>query len=84
MKAYICGSNFKGQLGVPLRFDDEDEDYIPEFENFPHKFVLIKQGFQHNLGLTSQGLLYTWGNNRYGQLGRHSKNNKTNKEYIKG
>ena len=37
------------------------------------KFIKIYAGFHHSMALTSDGKLYGWGNNEFGQLGIGSK-----------
>lgn len=63
---YCAGMGASGQLG--------DEGYGAGHErlnlNFPTgNFIKIDAGYNHACGITTDGSLYCWGNNYYGQLG---------------
>ena len=66
---YAWGDNSRGQLG------QEDtqvyETVVPLLgaaQSVP--FRAISAGYYHCLALSSAGKVYSWGDNRYGQLGR--------------
>ncbi|XP_053998303.1 RCC1 and BTB domain-containing protein 1-like isoform X1 [Hylaeus anthracinus] len=70
-EVYSWGSNATGQLGIG--------NYINQL--IPHKValpsgVIIKKvmcGYSHALALSYEGVLYVWGENKYGQLGLNDK-----------
>lgn len=65
-KLYAWGANYYGQLGdgtniqrnspVPIRHNDLT-------------FSIVSSGIDHSIGITTDGKLYTWGDNQLGQLG---------------
>lgn len=64
---YSCGSNRFGELG----HGDDKPRVRPTFiqaSAYPH-FNFISSGMFHNLALTVEGKLYSWGSNSHGQLG---------------
>lgn len=63
---YAFGYNVYGQLGL----GDKEDRYVPVKHPILSSFSSkeIKSGYMHNL-LLSDGKLYSWGNNEYGQLG---------------
>src|SRR6185369_3347091 len=65
-QAYCWGSNYMGKLGrgVPLPTPYPD----PEPVTGGIRFVQISAGATHTCGLTADGELYCWGDNRYGAL----------------
>jgi alpha-tubulin suppressor-like RCC1 family protein len=67
-KVYAWGSNTFGQIGnessekfqsKPLKNNKLDE----------HRIIAISCGRYHSLALTENGRVYSWGDNRFGQLG---------------
>ena len=74
-KVWCCGVGRKYLgLGRDLdKFGEEDEiDDITEIEYFKEigvKIVDIQCGFGHNIALDTEGNIYGWGQNRYGQCG---------------
>lgn len=70
---YSFGSNESGQLGRAENSGSELPNRTPERVELPlgeGSIVQIAAGYEQSLALTSAGLLYSWGGNRYGQLGR--------------
>jgi hypothetical protein len=67
-EVYAWGANESGQIGSGC-FDNQ---LIPIklncFEN--EKIIDISCGFEHSLALTQNGLVFSWGSNLFGQLGR--------------
>lgn len=65
------GHNWSGQLGNGI--SEEIENSTPQniSENFTRRtaFVKICTGKSHSLALDSNGAVWTWGSNRYSQLG---------------
>ena len=67
---YTWGDNRYGQLGY-------DPNLVPYSEypvkvTFPDsgaRFIAIAAGANHVLAVTEEGMVYTWGDNQYGQLG---------------
>ena len=69
-KVYTWGYNFYGQLGLGTSGDDADEDsptLITALSNIT--VSSIAAGIYHSLALTTDGEVYAWGGNEYGQLG---------------
>ena len=74
--AYAWGNNLNGQLGdgtttqrtTPVMVKKPDlKTYTDLTEDFT--YVQVSAGGQHSLALGSDGYVYAWGWNRYGQLG---------------
>ena len=74
--AWCWGVNLYGQLGNPTNSGVEFEENttpLPVSGNLT--FTELSAGTEHTCGLTAQGVLYCWGNNFTGQLGRTENNN---------
>lgn len=77
-RVFTWGINDNGQLGngtlvqsvVP--FEINDRFNLSSDENI----ISITSGSNHSIVLTSKGRLFSWGWNRYGQLGNNTTNNK--------
>ena len=81
------GSNKEGELGLSEDNEEFDNDlnlsyyYTPTQNNilsdyYQEKIILVRCGFKHTICLTSSKKVYTWGNNKYGQLGTGNFENK--------
>jgi alpha-tubulin suppressor-like RCC1 family protein len=72
---YIWGWNNDGQLGLGPLDLRPNVAYPTQVLYFRRKLdikadiVKVSAGFAHSAALDSQGRLFTWGNNKYGQLG---------------
>lgn len=69
-KIYAWGSNAESQLG---RTQAEGDSPVPvEVRGFPSGVTPVKvcAGSTHSLALGSDGKIYAWGSNEFGQLGR--------------
>jgi len=81
---YVWGWNESGQLGISMESDKKcdnlktDDHKIPSLLTLPHPlsigdeeitFVNISCGSRHSAGVSSDGYLWSWGWNKYGQLG---------------
>ena len=64
---YSCGRNDSGQLG--LRHFNSPEITPTLIPNLPSNIVQFVSGYVHNLFLDSEGNVYCFGYNYYGQLG---------------
>lgn len=66
-KIYVMGRNIDGMLGT----GDTTARYYPTQVSIADGVEIIKvaAGRDHSLALTSDGKIYAWGNNYYGQLG---------------
>ena len=62
------GANSFGQLGDGT-FEDSEDKYKPRQVGEYNDWVNISAGAYHTLALRSDGGLWTWGNNKLGQLG---------------
>jgi alpha-tubulin suppressor-like RCC1 family protein len=70
---YSFGSNRYGQLGRAANAGSSLPNPVPGTVALPGAtgpVVRIAAGCEHSLALTSTGQLYSFGSNRYGQLGR--------------
>lgn len=75
-KLYSWGDNAYGELGVESNITYK---YIPLAVSMPvgvSGFKLFSAGSNYSLGLGSDGKLYSWGRNNYGQLGDGTAANK--------
>lgn len=67
-QAYAWGSNTVGQLGIEnINYHQTLPKIIKEIST--KHIVQIACGDFHSLCLTNNGELYSWGSNKYGQLG---------------
>nr|WP_232346866.1 InlB B-repeat-containing protein [Bifidobacterium polysaccharolyticum] len=81
--AYAWGYNYYGQLGnntsddhssIPVRVLDPDS---PTDASKGLKTIQVSGGQEHSLAVDSEGHVYAWGLNSYGQLGDNTRNNRT-------
>ena len=81
--AYAWGSNYYGRLGdgtgtrqtTPVMVKKPDRNTYPDLpEDFT--YVQVSGGTNHSLALGSDGNVYAWGNNYYGQLGDGTRDDK--------
>ncbi|MGL4940408.1 MAG: InlB B-repeat-containing protein, partial [Bifidobacterium asteroides] len=68
---YTWGYNFNGQLGDGTTSSQSTPTLIQKPAGAPDGFAWtqVSLGFNHSAALGSDGNLYTWGSNYYGQLG---------------
>ncbi|WAQ96431.1 HERC4-like protein [Mya arenaria] len=79
-EVFSWGDNSYGQLG---RSAPDNELYrTPKLIKFPHTVVQISCGRNHNLLLTDDGHLFSWGNNDCGQLGLGNTSNQSQPTQI--
>jgi alpha-tubulin suppressor-like RCC1 family protein len=72
-RARVVGHNDKGQLGLGTQGEEFNTNAF-KFLNTLLPIDNIKQvsaGNKHSLALSSDGTVWSWGDNDYGQLGRH-------------
>ncbi len=75
---YTWGENDKGQLGI--NSTKHSEVPVPIYISraiWGKTIVAVAAGIDHTLALSSDGKVYAWGDNSYGQLGNHSFDNST-------
>ena len=72
--AYAWGNNTYGQLGDGTRTSRTTPVLVKKPEGAPTDFtyVQVSAGWLHSLAVGSDGYVYTWGWNNYGQLGNNS------------
>ncbi|WP_198141923.1 RCC1 domain-containing protein [Leucobacter komagatae] len=70
---YAWGSNRQGRLGIGSGSEyAQTPTRIPTPDGTPlagKKFTQAEGGLMHGVALDTDGVVYTWGNNSYGQLG---------------
>ena len=67
---YGWGSNYKYRLGIQSNNSFEPIPVLIEIEGLSELDEIIDfSAFNHSLALTSSGKIYSWGDNRQGQLG---------------
>ena len=79
--AYAWGDNSQGQLGdgttterhTPVMVRTPDRSTYPDLPA-DFTYLQVSGGRYHSLALGSDGNVYAWGNNRYGQLGNGTTN----------
>jgi len=76
-EVFAWGDNEWGQIGNNISSEVLIPYKINEF--IGEKVEAISCGSNHSLALTENGCVYSWGYNRYGQLGLNSENFKENK-----
>eukprot|EP00960_Hanusia_phi_P000822 22456-Hanusia_phi.AAC.6 len=91
---FVSGLNFHGELGlgdrVPIRYPTLQK-YFKIGDGLYNQPVgggrgfknlsLVNFGFSHGFGMDSQGVLYAWGSNEYGQLGLQNNEFPTGSRY---
>ena len=76
---YMCGRNFRGQIGKSLNdceINSRGHPYSPKFElltNINEKIEKVVCGGEHTAAITKEGRLYLWGDDFNGQLGHKKK-----------
>ena len=70
---FVWGDGSMGQLGFGDLFDSLEKPH--PLTDLPDTIVDIVAGPMHNLVLTKEGLVYSWGVNDDGALGRNANNN---------
>ena len=69
---FAFGANSNGQLGITKT---EDRFFPTEIKSLRKQRIApagLAAGSEHSLALTEEGGVFSWGSNRYGQLGRRS------------
>jgi len=82
-KIYMCGRNFRGQIGVDPKICQINERGHPCLFNFTlmnnlpyqQKIVKIFCGGEHTIALTDNGNFISWGCNEFSQLGYSDEKN---------
>ncbi|WP_232348695.1 RCC1 domain-containing protein [Bifidobacterium sp. M0404] len=64
---YTWGDNSRGELGNGSTTDPDSS--VPVKANLNVTITAISAGYWHAMALSSDGTIYTWGDNEYGQLG---------------
>ncbi|XP_022919461.1 probable E3 ubiquitin-protein ligase HERC4 isoform X2 [Onthophagus taurus] len=67
-QVFAWGSNSDGQLGLQLNVDNQSTPKIIKTLTTRH-IIQIACGANHNIALASNGEIFSWGSNTYGQLG---------------
>ena len=70
---WAWGSNWYGQLGLDPNTGDADPlspSFVPVRVDAASTYKSIACGYAHSLAVKSDGTLWAWGTNAYGQLGR--------------
>lgn len=66
LTTYVWGNNKNEQLAI----DSKDEDFsVPQKFN-AKQLSSIEQGGKFGLGISKNGVLYSWGQNKNGQCGQ--------------
>ena len=68
------GNNSYGQLGLENTTSYTEPQQVTGIQE---KIIDVKAGYYHNIALTENGEVYTWGYNGYGQLGNGTSENST-------
>jgi alpha-tubulin suppressor-like RCC1 family protein len=66
-EVYAWGSNYCGEIGNGCNDNQSIPIKVKGFNN--EKVVMISCGYYHSMALTKYGNVYSWGDNRFGQLG---------------
>jgi alpha-tubulin suppressor-like RCC1 family protein len=83
-EVFSWGLNNNGQLGdgtttrslVPLK--------IKDFVDLKLSIIAIAAGGNHSMALTSEGRVWVWGDNNYGQLGDETKTDRSRPVVVRG
>ena len=74
---FCWGDNYYGQLGNATNNDTFDPNPTPALVTLPSAAAAITTGNYHTCAVLTDGTVYCWGYNRYGQLGNATNNNNT-------
>lgn len=83
-KVYLCGRNFRGQIGIDVSkciVNSRGHPYNPKFnllEGINEKIDKVLCGGEHTAALTKEGKLYVWGDDLFGQLGHSNRLDRIN------
>ena len=68
---YAWGSNRFGQLGIKTKYLDQRclPRRVDDLKTNDSFVIRVAAGDKHSVALTVKGEVYTWGDNKYGQLG---------------
>ena len=87
--AYAWGYNGYGQLGDGTTFERHTPVMVkkPDRKTYPglpedFTYVQVSAGGYYSLALGSDGYVYAWGNNQYGQLGNNTKGGKYDRNPV--
>ncbi|KYN26623.1 RCC1 and BTB domain-containing protein 1 [Trachymyrmex cornetzi] len=80
-KIYTWGRNHHGQLGVST-CKDEFISNLLEIKKIGIRITKIACGYTHVLALSTEGNIFVWGGNSFGQLGCNSRNDLHNPQMI--
>jgi len=82
---WAWGNNTYGQLGVSDEVNSETMNKKPNRVGLENNWVAIAAGGQHSLGLRydgTNGTLWSWGSNAYGQLGDGTKTSHSTPQQV--
>lgn len=65
----MCGITRGGRLGLGKGSKPTQFTFTPVSGLQSHKIISVALGLDHSVAITSEGDCYTWGGNKYGQLG---------------
>lgn len=68
-EVFSWGSNLHGQLGLSIQDEQISSPRIIKSLAVSHKVIQVSCGLQHTLALVETGQVYSFGQNKYGQLG---------------
>ncbi|KAK9461083.1 uncharacterized protein V1516DRAFT_664243 [Lipomyces oligophaga] len=77
---YICGFGNNGRLGLDSNQTQFTFKNLPKFGSV--QVVQVAVGQDHTLALTADGSCYTWGSNKFGQLGYSTEGRKSKDEQF--
>jgi alpha-tubulin suppressor-like RCC1 family protein len=73
-KGHCWGDNFANALGLGAGFVGQGLVAVPQPMTGGLDFAAVSTGNYHGCGLTTDGGMYCWGDNQFGQLGVHLAN----------
>jgi alpha-tubulin suppressor-like RCC1 family protein len=79
-QVYAWGQNSFGQIANPSNDSQSIPIKLNHFNN--HKVIQISCGDFHSMALTESGRVFSWGWNKFGQLGLNNNNERVNKPSI--
>ena len=79
VNTWLMGDNFEGSCGV-----GKSDKMVTVPHSIQGKFKRVTCGYQHAIGRDHDGVMYSWGKNRFGQLGNGENETQMFPQFVRG